>query len=89
MHGGSSRRHGVELLRIAIDRATRLHLIVLPKPPDTPLLAGFDVGLKRLWLRLVMVMAIRAGGRPHALGIVPAVVATQAAAWLAWLAMRG
>jgi uncharacterized membrane protein (DUF4010 family) len=35
------------------------------------------------------VLAIRAGGRAYAMRIVPAVLAMQAAAWLAWLAMHG
>lgn len=35
------------------------------------------------------VLAIRAGGRPYAMRIVPAVLAMQAAAWLAWLATHG
>lgn len=37
-------------------------LIVLPILPETPLVAGIDVDLKRLWLLVVMVMAISAAG---------------------------
>lgn len=37
-------------------------LIVLPVLPDTPLVAGIDVDVKRLWLLVVMVMAISATG---------------------------
>jgi uncharacterized membrane protein (DUF4010 family) len=37
-------------------------LIVLPVLPDTPPIAGIDVDLKRLWLLVVMVMAISAAG---------------------------
>lgn len=57
----------------------------LPAPQAVPaLLVAFGAnGLTRC------VLAIRAGGRPFALRVVPAIAAMQAAAWLAWLATRG